>query len=83
MSIRLVDCQPCARMIRRLDEYVDRRLTPRERLAIEAHLDRCPGCSKRFHFEAALLGLIRERLRRIEIPHDLPDKVTRRLAVEG
>ena len=70
-------------MIQRLDEYLDRRLAPRERLEVEAHLDRCLGCARRFRFEGTLLGLIRERLRRIEIPHDLPDKVTRRLAVEG
>jgi anti-sigma factor RsiW len=83
MSIRLVDGSPCAGMIRRLDEYVDRSLSPRERRQVEAHLNRCLGCEAQFRFEATLLGLIRERLRRIDVPHDLLDNVIRRLAAEG
>ena len=53
MSIRLVEGSPCDGMVRRLDEYVDRSLSPRE------------------------------RLRQIDVPHDLMDNVTRRLAAEG
>ena len=34
-------------------------------------------------FEAILLGLVRERLRRIDIPRDLLTNVLRRLAAEG
>ena len=80
MSLRLVDCSPCATMIRRLDEYADRSLSPRERRQVEAHLNRCLECATQFRFEVALLGLIRERLRRIDIPRDLLGSVTRRLA---
>ena len=83
MSIRLVDGSPCAGMIRRLGEYVDRSLSPRERRQVETHLNRCLGCEAQFRFEAALLRLIRERLRRIDIPHDLWENVIRRLADEG
>ena len=82
MSLRLVDGSPCAGMVRRLDEYADRSLSPRERRQLEAHLDRCLGCEAQFRFEVALLSLIRERLRRIDIPHDLLDNVLRRLAAE-
>ena len=83
MSIRLVDGSPCAGMIGRLDEYVDSSLSPRERRRVETHLNRCLGCEAQFRFEAALLRLIRERLRQIDVPHDLMDNVTRRLAAEG
>jgi len=83
MSIRLVDCSPCADMMLRLDEYVDRNLSPRERRRVEAHLTRCLGCATQFQFEAILLSLIRERLRRIDVPHDLLANVLRRLAAEG
>jgi len=83
MSIRLVDGSPCAGMVRRLDEYVDRSLSPRERRQVESHLNRCLGCEAQFRFEAALLRLIRERLRRIDIPHDLLENVIRRLSAEG
>ena len=83
MSLRLVDCSPCAEMLRRLDEYVDRSLTPPERRQVEVHLHQCLGCASQFQFEAVLLGLIRQRLRRIDIPRDLLAGVMRRLAAEG
>jgi anti-sigma factor (TIGR02949 family) len=83
MSLRLDDCSPCATMIRRLDEYADRSLSPRERRQVEAHLNQCLQCATQFRFELTLLGLIRERLRRIDVPRDLLDNVTRRLAAGG
>jgi anti-sigma factor (TIGR02949 family) len=82
MSIRLVDCSPCAEMIRRLDEYLDSSLSPRERRQVDAHLDRCAGCAAQFRFEVGLVRLIRERLRRIDVPRDLLDNVLRHLAGE-
>ena len=83
MSIRLVHGSRCAGTVGRLDEYVDRSLSPRERRQVETHLNRCLGCEAQFRFEAALLRLIRERLRQIDIPDDLLDNVIRRLAAEG
>ena len=70
-------------MMLRLDEYVDRALSLRERRRVEAHLSGCLRCATRFQFEAILLGLIRERLRRIDVPPDLLTNVLRRLATEG
>jgi len=77
--IRLVDCSPCADVIRRLDEYVDRSLTPRERRQVETHLAGCLECAAKFRFEAALVGAIRDRLRRIDVPPHLFGSVVRRL----
>ena len=70
-------------MMRRLDEYLDRSLSPCERRRVEAHLTRCLGCATRYQFETILLGLIRNRLRRIDVPRDLLANVLRRLAAEG
>ena len=81
--IRLVDCSPCAAIIRRLDEYVDRSLSPRERRQVEAHLTGCLECAAKFRFEAALVTAIRERLRRIDIPAHLFETVVRRLGTDG
>jgi len=77
--IHLVDCSPCAEIIRRLDEYVDRSLTPRERRQVEAHLSGCLECAAKFRFETALVGAIRDRLRRIDVPAHLFETVVRRL----
>jgi anti-sigma factor (TIGR02949 family) len=81
--IHLVDCSPCAEIIRRLDEYVDRSLGPRERRQVEAHLAGCLDCAAKFRFEAALVTAIRERLRRIDVPSHLVESVLRRLDDEA
>jgi anti-sigma factor (TIGR02949 family) len=80
--MRLAEHSPCAAMIRRLDEYVDRSLTPRELRKVEAHLADCLGCAAQFRFEVALVRSIRERLRRIEVPPHLVENVMRRLEAE-
>jgi anti-sigma factor (TIGR02949 family) len=82
MSIRLLDCSPCGEVISRLDEYVDRTLTIRERRQVEAHLGGCLECAAKFRFEAALVRSIRERLRRIDVPPHLFETVVRRLEAE-
>lgn len=73
----------CSEMILRLDEYVDRALSPRELLLVEAHLEHCLRCASQFRFEAALVRSIRERLRRIEVPPGLVATVLRRLDAES
>jgi anti-sigma factor RsiW len=70
-------------MLRRLDEYVDRSLTPRERRRVEAHLAECLACAAQFHFEVALIRSIRERLRRIDVPPHLFESVVRRLEADA
>jgi anti-sigma factor (TIGR02949 family) len=81
--IRLVGCSPCTEIIRRLDEYVDRSLTPRERRQVEIHLGGCLECAAKFRFEVALVRSIRERLRRIDVPPHLFEMVVRRLDAEA
>jgi anti-sigma factor (TIGR02949 family) len=81
--IRLLDCSPCAGIIRRLDEYVDRSLTPRERRQVETHLAGCLDCAAKFRFETELVRAIRERLRRIDVPPHLFETVVRRLQAEA
>ena len=81
--IRLLDCSPCVEIIRRLDEYVDRCLTPRERRQVEAHLSECLECAAKFRFEIVLVRRIRERLRRIDVPPQLFETVVRRLEAEA
>lgn len=81
--IRLVDCSPCAGIILRLDEYVDRSLSARERRQVEAHLAGCLDCAAKFRFETALVCCIRERLRRIDVPPHLFEMVVRRLEAEA
>ena len=70
-------------MLLRLDEYVDRSLSPFELRLVEAHLDDCLHCAGQFRFEVELVRSIRERLRRIEVPAHLVQRVLMRLEAEA
>lgn len=80
---RVGDRYSCSEMILRLDEYVDRALSPEELRLVEAHLEDCLRCASQFRFEVALVHSIRERLQRIEMPTHLVDAVLRRLDAES
>lgn len=77
IGISSYDCEDA---IQRLDDYVDRELTPYEMRSIKAHLFLCRHCAHRFRFEASLIREIRDKLQRIDAPGDLMEKVTLALA---
>ena len=43
----------------RLDQFVDRELSAEEILEVQEHLDSCPPCLQKFHYEANLRRLVR------------------------
>jgi len=69
----------CSEMVLRLDDYVDRELSPTELELVEEHLLECVVCAEQFRFEVSLLGALRERLHRISVPVDLLDRIRKRL----
>ena len=71
------DRYTCEEMFRRLDDYLDRELSPEETRSVEAHLEICALCATEFAFEAGVLKEVRKKLRRIEVPASLRDKVGR------
>ena len=70
----------CAEMVRRLDDYVDRALSPVELESVESHLLGCVTCTRQFRFEVSLRDGLRERLLRIRAPEDLLERIHKRLA---
>jgi anti-sigma factor (TIGR02949 family) len=72
----------CENALRRLDEYVDRALSPDELRQVEAHLAECLRCAEEFRFEASLIHGIRARLQRLAIPPSLLRSITLRLRAE-
>jgi anti-sigma factor (TIGR02949 family) len=72
----------CRETIRRLDDYVDRALSPEELRRVEAHLEACLACAAEYGFERALLEGIRDRLRRVAAPPGLLAALMRRVAGE-
>jgi anti-sigma factor (TIGR02949 family) len=70
-----IDRYTCEETIRRLDDYLDRELTPHEMQLVQEHLEVCAVCASEYAFEASALERVREKLQRIEAPADLRAKV--------
>ena len=69
----------CSEMVLRLDDYVDRALSPSELELVEEHLLECVTCAGQFRFEVSLIEALRERLQRITLPDDLLGRIRDRL----
>ena len=74
-----IDRYTCEETIRRLDDYLDRELTPHEIELVRAHLEVCAACAAEYAFEASALERIRDKLQRIPAPVDLLAKVSQAL----
>jgi anti-sigma factor (TIGR02949 family) len=69
----------CEEAFRRLDDFLDRRLTPHEMKLIEEHLEICAWCTREFNFEASVLHGVKRKLRQLEAPTDLVTKILSQL----
>jgi anti-sigma factor (TIGR02949 family) len=76
------DRYTCEEMLRRLDDYLDRELTPDEICRIEEHLETCEACAREFGFEASVISAVRAKLRQVEVPETLLDRVSRAVTRE-
>jgi anti-sigma factor (TIGR02949 family) len=74
-----IDRYTCEETIRRLDDYLDRELTPHEIELVQEHLEVCAACASEFAFEVSALERIRGKLQRIPAPVDLLAKVSQAL----
>ncbi len=68
----------CEDLFRRLDDYLDRQLDPREVELVKQHLETCAVCAGEYKFEASVLSSVREKLRHIQAPPDLMAKIAKR-----
>lgn len=72
----------CEAILGRLDDYIDRELSPEDMRMVERHIEACLRCADRYRFEISLIQEIRSRLRRIRLPGDLVARIKLRLDVE-
>ena len=77
---RRLDRTTCEETFRRLDDYVDRQLSPDEMRLIEAHLQECAACSREFVFEASVIREVRHKLRRLDAPAALLDRISEQIS---
>jgi anti-sigma factor (TIGR02949 family) len=69
----------CSEMVLRLDDFVDRTLSPAELELVEEHLLECVECAREFRFEVSVVDRLRERLSRLAVPENLLRRVRERL----
>jgi anti-sigma factor (TIGR02949 family) len=74
-----LDRMTCEAAFRRLDDYLDRELSPEEMRRVEEHLRICEICTSEFVFEAIVLTGVRRKLQSIEAPADLLARIAARL----
>jgi anti-sigma factor (TIGR02949 family) len=72
-----IDRYTCEETFRRLDDYLDRELTPREMQLVRDHLEICAVCASEYSFEESVLRQVRAKLQRIAAPPDLLAKISR------
>lgn len=65
----------CEQVFRLLDQYVDRELGEDEVQRVEEHLGTCAQCAREYRFEATLLAGLKEKIRRIDVPPSVIQKV--------
>ena len=75
-----IDRYTCEEVIRRLSDYLDRELSAAEMAMAQEHLDTCAECASAHAFEARVLEELKRKLRRIDVPQSLIDKVDAILA---
>jgi len=69
----------CEEAFRRLDDFLDRRLSPEETRLVEEHLQICDACTREFSFESSVLNGVKRKLRQLEVPSDLLGRILSRL----
>jgi anti-sigma factor (TIGR02949 family) len=69
----------CEEAFRRLDDFLDRRLSQEETRMVEEHLHVCEACTREFNFESSVLEGVKRKLRHVEAPTDLLARILRQL----
>lgn len=71
----------CHRVRRRLSDWIDGALSPRDARAVGAHVESCAGCSRRAD-ELREVGRLLSALPRLEAPESMATRVFDRLEIE-
>lgn len=74
-----LDRWTCAELFERLDDYLDRELSPEETEKVEEHLRLCEHCAEVFGFEESILAEVKAKIRRIQAPEGLMERIRAKL----
>ena len=73
----------CEEVFRRLDDFVDRELDAAEQQLVSTHLELCAACATEYKFEASMLQQIKSKVRRLTVPADLFQRISRAIESEN
>ena len=74
----------CHDTLERLDDYLDRELSPGESRQVAIHLAICLKCAQYYRFERGFLEDMRAKLARVETPPELMGQIRQSLhAIEN
>lgn len=66
---------PCSTCEELLQPYLDRELSPADRLEVERHLERCGSCAKHYRFEERLWRHVKDCCSHEPMPAELKDRL--------
>lgn len=66
----------CLETFRRMQDFLDRELSPEESLLVQEHLDGCGVCAEEYLFEASILRRVGGCLQDMEVPEELFEMVS-------
>lgn len=72
----------CEEVFARLDDFLDRELSPEQMRLVNEHLDTCAACASEHRFERQVVDSVRAKLQRIELPADLRQSILARLSAD-
>jgi len=78
--MKQLDRYTCEEAFRRLDDYLDRELSPSDMARMQEHLETCAGCAREFAFEASVLDGVKRKLRYLDMPSDVLARLTAAIA---
>ena len=69
----------CKDAARRLHMFLDQELTETEIAEVQGHLENCPECRSKFHFEASFKRLVKTNASELRTPIKLRERIAKRL----
>lgn len=65
-----LDIYGCHQALERLDDFIDRELSPDEKRKVSAHLRICRECARKFRFQEDLVAGLKQKIAHVEAPQD-------------
>lgn len=78
-----VDRYTCEQVFERINDYLDRELSAEEMALVQEHLDTCAVCAREYAFEGTVLDDLKEKLRRIDLPPSVREKIGKIIKPKG